>query len=67
MLFYNFLFLFFLKFDLTDSLVLDLFFDEADELAQVFHSFISKVTASYRNLALFFLFCREYLRKVRSY
>ena len=42
MLFYNFLFLFFLNFDLTDSLVLDLFFDEADELAQVFHSFISQ-------------------------
>ena len=57
MLFYIFLFLFFLNFDLTDSLVLDLFFDEADELAKIFHSFITKVTASYGNLALFFLFC----------
>ena len=51
MLFYIFLFLFFLNFDLTDSLVLDLFFDEADELAKIFHSFITKVTASYGNLA----------------
>ena len=59
MLFYNFLFLFFLNFDLTDSLVLDLFFDEADELAKIFHSFITKVTASYGNLALFFLLLHQ--------
>ena len=50
------LFLLFLNLDLTDRFVLDLFFDEVNELTKLFHSLIAKVAASYGNLTFFLSF-----------